>query len=801
MQQLQSPVTISNQPHQHPALDFNALREQGIGYLQQLAGKTWTDHNIHDPGITILDQLCYALTDLSYRISFDTSDLLAQSDNGTYKSLFSPATILSSGPVTLNDFRKVLLDITGVKNAWIEKVERSSPEIYFDRKDKTLSLRDRETLARDEALPDRELINIRGLYRVFVTKADPEASNADLRARVWHRLQSCRNLCEDFEELIILEEEPVTITGTVEVAHADDPNVLAANILYRVACWLSPSISFYTLQEMQDKGMRIDEIIDGPTLRHGFIDDAELDQFKRLNKLFASDVIREVMSEPGVRVITDVLMKTDIELPNNWVLPLDNSRAPTLDAVDSLANGLKFKKNGQLLKINPELVFAYFSQLQKSDTARFPAMHELDIIPEKREPRDIGNYFSIQHHFPQVYGIGSTGLPDSVPEHRKAQAKQLKAYLLFFEQLLANYFAQVGHIKDLFSFYNDEARTYFSQSLIGVVPDIDELLKNDYIESLAAMTENEELALDRKNRFLDHHLTRFSENLTDYSLWLNDRETLTSIAGEQNIITREKERHNAYKEMLVKTKLKFLQNYPVLGAERGKGFDHTTEGWGNQNVSGLEKRIAAKLGIENYTRKRLADKNDDGFHMVEHILLRPGKADRAAIDSYTETRYFSSFIKTNDGMMICGCDAHGLQNGDVILLNDNGVETPYKVSMVFEHNFRIKADFDININIKRIENNESPLSWVRRDFDSTIFVFQDKSMVKDPYSFQLTFVFPDDNERFAGNFREFIETTIREETPAHLTVYIQWMNRTELKRFEDAYWLFLNRLAAPKNSI
>jgi len=117
--------------------------------------------------------------------------------------------------------------------------------------------------------------------------------------------------------------------------------------------------------------------------------------------------------------------------------------------------------------------------------------------------------------------------------------------------------------------------------------------------------------------------------------------------------------------------------------------------------------------------------------------------------------------------------------------------------MVFEHNFRIVANFDVNINEERVKNNEPSLSWVRRDFNSTIFVFDKKTMVKDPYSFQLTFVFPNDNKRFADvNFREFIETTIREETPAHLTVYIQWMDRVELKRFENAYQLFLDKLAA-----
>jgi len=656
MQQLHPSVTISNQPHEHSALDFNALREEGIGYLQQLAGKTWTDYNIHDPGITILDQLCYALTDLSYRISFDTKDLLARPGDGTYNSLFSPATILSSNPVTLNDFRKVLLDIAGVKNAWIEKVERSSPEIYFDPEKKTLSLKDRETLAADKPLPIRELISIRGLYRVFVTKADPNASTMDLEKRVWQRLQNCRNLCEDFENLNILGEEPITITGTVEVGNADDANILAANILYRVASWLSPSISFYTLQEMQAKGMRIDEIIDGPALQHGFIDDEELVKFKRLNNLYASDLIREIMADPGVRVVTDLEMSSDIALPNSWVLPLDNNRVPILNAEASLAkNGLVFKKNGQELKINAELVLAYFYKLQKSDTATFPAPHQLDIIPEKREPMDIGKYFSIQHHFPQVYGIGDTGLPDSSSDLRKAQAKQLKAYLLFFEQLLANYFEQTGNVKELFSFNSeDEVRTYFSQSLIGVVPGAEELLHADYVDELASITESEELALERKNRFLDHLLSRFSENLTDYSLWLNDHQTLTSDPDEQNIqpvLEREKERNLAYKATLIEAKLNFLRNYPFLGAQRGKGFDHTLPGWENGNVSGIERRIAAKLGIANYKRKPLAEQ-EDGFHMVEHILLRPGNADRAAIDNYTAVRHFSGFTKAKNVVMI-----------------------------------------------------------------------------------------------------------------------------------------------------
>ena len=44
--------------------DYDFLRNEGIEYIKQMAGNVWTDHNLHDPGITFLEVLCYAITDL-----------------------------------------------------------------------------------------------------------------------------------------------------------------------------------------------------------------------------------------------------------------------------------------------------------------------------------------------------------------------------------------------------------------------------------------------------------------------------------------------------------------------------------------------------------------------------------------------------------------------------------------------------------------------------------------------------------------------------------------------------------------
>jgi hypothetical protein len=41
-------------------VDFASLRQEALALIPRLAGENWTDHNSHDPGITILEQVCYA---------------------------------------------------------------------------------------------------------------------------------------------------------------------------------------------------------------------------------------------------------------------------------------------------------------------------------------------------------------------------------------------------------------------------------------------------------------------------------------------------------------------------------------------------------------------------------------------------------------------------------------------------------------------------------------------------------------------------------------------------------------------
>ena len=121
--------TLPTGPLEHLAMDYARLREEGIRLLGRLAGEQWTDFNAHDPGVTILEQLCYAITDLGYRIHHPVADLIAGTDPAI--ALPGPAAILTCNPVTQADLRKQVLDIEGVSNAWVEALiqGRVPPEL------------------------------------------------------------------------------------------------------------------------------------------------------------------------------------------------------------------------------------------------------------------------------------------------------------------------------------------------------------------------------------------------------------------------------------------------------------------------------------------------------------------------------------------------------------------------------------------------------------------------------------------------------------------------------------------------
>jgi hypothetical protein len=160
-------------------MDYASLRQEGIRQLERMAGGQWTDFNAHDPGITILEQLCYALTDLGYRTAYEIPDLLADGGGDPYDSLHPPAEILTCRPVTAADLRRLVLDVEGVKNAWVLPLDQDTLPLYYHP--------DRDELSMSADPAPSEPVKLKGFYRVLV--------EATISRRTWSAASTRTGAC------------------------------------------------------------------------------------------------------------------------------------------------------------------------------------------------------------------------------------------------------------------------------------------------------------------------------------------------------------------------------------------------------------------------------------------------------------------------------------------------------------------------------------------------------------------------------------------------------------------------------
>src|SRR5690606_13404824 len=167
---------------------------EGLDGIRRLSRRLWTDHNIHDPGITTLELACYALTELAYRAEFSVEDLLATSEDNAgnmARQFHTPRTILPNRPLTARDYRKLMIDLDGVKNAWLEIAPH---RIYAD----TVEA---ELLAEDSGQPGVRPVDVRGRYAVrveYMDEVSTQVQKQSINKNSLTTLNANRNLCEVF---------------------------------------------------------------------------------------------------------------------------------------------------------------------------------------------------------------------------------------------------------------------------------------------------------------------------------------------------------------------------------------------------------------------------------------------------------------------------------------------------------------------------------------------------------------------------------------------------------------------------
>ncbi|MEM7371295.1 MAG: hypothetical protein AAF587_21955 [Bacteroidota bacterium] len=567
-----------------PSTDFESLRQEGIDLAQELSGDLWTDFNEHDPGVTILENLCYAITELGYKANLPLADLLFGKSDESFdqrdNALFPAAEVLPASPLTLLDYRRILIDqITGIRNAWITTVEKS------------------------------ELgLNISGLYKVFIqldTSRDPDPKAILEQAR--ELLASNRNLGEDFDSIEILDPEMISFQAEINLSPHVVPESLLAELLFRVAESLTPKIRFQTLEELIEQGDNHANIFNGPLPKHGFVkyEDLRKSDLHLLNTVHKSRLIQILTDLDGIVSVNNFRVLLNGSTLDTEITNLGENAYAELDIPFFLDRRQGYDENYPIKFLIGDLQYELdlntasntYDMLLAKHRLQYERPLELHVPPPtaSRKLEEVEAYHSIQNSFPEVYGIGDLGLPTRAPRERKAHAKQLQAYLMFYEQLMANYLSQLVHVRSFFSTDLDIEQTYFSQPIYDV-PGAEDILgrnKELFAKELDTLVRQFDPVIKRRNRFLDHLLARFGEEfMTDSFNTLNRK-----AAGKEN---------EGFEQEIIKSKVRFLQNYISISRERGKGYNYLKGAEDPQNVSGLKKRISLLFGFQDYQERPLS---------------------------------------------------------------------------------------------------------------------------------------------------------------------------------------------------
>ncbi len=744
--------TIPKKTHLPEGEDYHALRKEGIALLEQMASHTWTDYNEHDPGITILEQLCYALTEIAYRTQFPITDLLSNTEgkiDTDENAFFSAGRMLTSGPIIPDDYRKLIIDrFPEINNAWINASKDGKYEVYID------------------------------------------SANTKLQTDTIDRwLNSQRNLCESFLPSRILSPLQVVVKAEIYIKPTTAVEELLAQLVLNLKDFINKPVRFYTLSEMKEKGYSTDEIFEGPRLHHGFIQHEDLRP--RIRELYATSLIKELMSIRGVEGIKRIEFPT--QFSNNTdpqYLPIGDFQVAVLDVEQTLSQLTLYSGDAKIY-CDIEKALSEYHRLKSVKTRNFrpiPNEAERDYLPPSGNYRNLQAYSSIQHQFPLTYGIGEEGLPPSSSAQRKGQAKQLKGYLLFFEQLMADRFAQLAHIKELFSI-TQATPTYFFQPLNDVpgirplikpyhaseelpeeLPSKKEELPASYTKALQQFITGDEIYTDRRIAFLDHLLARFSIEMWSY------HNPFTSSDPKQTEVER---------------KMKLLQNLPELTAYRFQApkykdrrckpskiqqilalLSDTKDTYYKSFDSILNRMIrVSKIKLENPETEQIIVKG--GPQMLPLYLRYGSNISNYLINTEKEKAYLTVQLKV-------GSENEKENFIDLFQVPETETQTANKLIGKLATRFAYlsrKSERYYLVEHFLLKNENNPSSYLPDDF----------------YNFRFSLIIPAVSARFTDeSFHHYLHALFYQLVPAHLSATVLWLDLDEIRFFESLYFEWIS---------
>lgn len=643
-----------------------------------------------------------------------------------------------------------------------------------------------------------------------------------------------RNLCEDIHHIEIIHSMPFFLAGEVEIQPSYSRAKIYAEIFIKCAHCIASGIQIDRYESVFSQAGNFEEIFRGPLTNHGHINDRSFEGPQQV--LGVIDLITLVNQVEGVIQVRELYLIDwdnkkhtsisydssryvfpDLCFPKsanpkqmlNLVFPQTASQrqsvrsAPGFGSFDGAQDEALLEEARLELR---KLIFEYYAFRNSR-----PSFSQLIQLP-KGQQRPLQEYFSIQNHFPAIYGINRYGIPLSKPLDIKARAKQLKAYLFPFEQLMADYLQNLQEIPQLFSLDSEIDQSYFSKILDDrSIPDIEALYVGNKECSqtlLAAILARYDCYADRKNRLLDTLLAMHGEEYPQALLLQFDTYW----------------RENPEKWIL-DNKINYLKCIREITRDRALGYNYlepavqTTDQEAIENIAGAHQRINILLGLTQFScmpsiTAVLLERNcrliPDRV-MAQDVNFLSEVLEQSAVSIFFEKEKFANLSipselpplgyaifkegaeLRNYRLITSGCKTFVcLKTGQSARLWPLEVKDSEDEAIHYAHEF-CHALTQLNIACEGFHLIEHVLLRPRNHDKSGDIPDGDSF-----FDFRISVIFPSWTARFSNPaFRKFAEETVLKNLPAHVFPEIYWLDFVYMQDFEQRYriWLDCMRLA------
>jgi hypothetical protein len=416
--------------------------------------------------------------------------------------------------------------------------------------------------------------------------------------------------------------------------------------------------------------------------------------------------------------------------------------------------------------------------------------------------RDLSGYTSVQTQFPNIYGINAGGLPVDASPARHGKAKQLKGYLMPFDQLLADNLSQLAFLRDLFSVRAGGKSTYAQQSLRGAEPDLGALLGPGYEVGLERLRKGFDPVDARRNAILDLLLSLYAQ-------------------GARAAVTADGADGADRRRSHIRAKQALLRHVAPLSRNRGRGLDcrrpHSPRGMsGVEALCRVQLRLLDAPSRQDWARPRA----DRGGDRVWTAAEDPGEAffGKRLPDEIWPTieRHFKP-VRPFD----LGPETQGAGDGDESPLAGRHVAAPLAEALADPSRYRIgRIEGPLTIYVVAVDR-EGGWWWLGEHLDETEAIEAIRRLLRhsaedpqedDPprlyivewillraamdaeaedggrYNFRISAVLSArGRERSDATWRRQAEVIVRENTPAHVALDCLFLRPRAMRHFERLY--------------